>query len=231
MRLVLALFTALAISALPAEGASRVALSKVATQAGYAERWSPAEGSVVLSRAGMVVVLRPGALVYQVNDHDEVADTLPVYTAGDLYVSSALARHLEALARGLSPAPAGAETVPGNETQAHGSLTLEARQLQGAEAIGVYGTAPAGAPVTITLLAIVSSDIPTVVVSRHDAVTDVSGRFGLIVPIASAYERGTILRVVATSAPGVAPASAQLVVDAPNAGETVPLEQQPHRAR
>lgn len=110
-------------------------------------------------------------------------------------------------------------------------LSLDVHQHQGAEAIDVSGSAPPNAPVTITLLATVSSDVPTIVVSRQDVVTDVNGRFGALIPIASAYERGTILRIVATSLPGVVPASAQLVINAPNAGVTVPLEQTPQPAR
>ena len=110
-------------------------------------------------------------------------------------------------------------------------LSLDVRQHQGAEALDVSGVAPPNAPVTITLLATVSTDVPTIVVSRQDVVTDVNGRFGAVVPIASAYERGTILRIVATSLPGVIPASAQFVINAPNSGVTVPLEQTPHGAR
>jgi len=110
-------------------------------------------------------------------------------------------------------------------------LSLDVRQHEGAEAIDVSGSAPPNAPVTITLLATVSTDVPTIVVSRQDVVTDVNGRFGALIPIASAYERGTILKIVATSLPGVIPASAQLVINAPNAGVTVPLEQTPHPAR
>jgi hypothetical protein len=110
-------------------------------------------------------------------------------------------------------------------------LTLNVSQHQGAEALDVNGTAPPNVPVTITLLATVSSDIPTIVVSRQDVITDVNGRFGAVVPIASAYERGTILKIVATSLPGAIPASQQFITNAPNAGVSVPLEQTPHRAR
>jgi len=110
-------------------------------------------------------------------------------------------------------------------------LSLDVHQHQGSEAIDVSGSAPPNVPVTITLLATVSSDVPTIVVSRQDVVTDVNGRFGALIPIASAYERGTILRIVATSLPGVVPASAQLVINAPNAGVTAPLEQTPQPAR
>jgi len=115
-----------------------------------------------------------------------------------------------------------------SDAVAHGSIALEARQHQGAEAIDVEGSAPPNSPVTITLLATVSTDVPTIVVSRQDVVTDVDGRFRAIIPIASAYERGTILKIVATSLPGVIPAAAQLVINAPNAGVNVPLEQTPH---
>lgn len=169
MRTTLVLATALMLSSLPA----------LAAGAG--------NGSVVLSRPGNVVVLRPGG------------------SAGTLVAQSIAV--------------------------AHGFISLVARQQQGAEAIDVEGNAPPNAPVTITLLATVSTDVPTIVVSRHDVITDVNGRFGAIIPIASAYERGTILKIVATSLPGIIPTSAQLVINAPNAGASVPLEQTPHPAR
>ncbi|HET9097166.1 MAG TPA: hypothetical protein VFN37_10920 [Candidatus Baltobacteraceae bacterium] len=218
----------LSLSALPAGAQQREAAARVAAHSGYAYHWSTQGSVLVLSRPGIVVVLRPGSQVYQVNDHTEVADAAPSYSRGDLYVTPALAGHLEALARRFSPAAAHSAEILSTDAPAHGSITMEARQLQGAEAIDIEGSAPASAPVTITLLAVVSSDIPTIVVSRHDIVTDVNGRFGAIIPIASAYERGTVLRVVATSSPGVASATAQVVMAAPNNGVTVPLEQLPH---
>lgn len=220
---------ALAVPALPVAAQQREAVAAVAAHSGYAYQWAPQRSVLVLSRPGMVVVLRPGSQVYEVNDQDEVTDAAPSYSRGDLYVTPSLAAHLEALARRLSPTAAhSAEMLSPAQAAAPGSITMEARQLQGAEAIDVNGSAPAGAPVTITLLAVVSSDIPTIVVSRNDVVTDANGRFNAIIPIASAYERGTLLRVVATSTPGVATATSQLVMDAPNNGVTVPLEQLPH---
>jgi len=227
MRTTMALATALALAlpALPAGAASRVPLQRVAAQAGYQYRWSPAGAALVLSRPGTVVVLWPGAQVYQVNDHREVTESAPSYSRGDLYVTPALARHLEALAHRNSPSVVtGAASSSTYDRPAQGAITLEARQLQGSEAIDVEGTAPSGAPVTITLLALVSYDVPTILVSRHDIVTDVNGRFGAVIPIASAYERGTTLRVLATSLSGVASAQAQLTTGAPNAGVSVPLD-------
>ncbi len=220
---------ALSLPALPAGAQQREAAATVAAQSGYTHEWSTQGSVLVLSRPGMVVVLRPGSQVYEVNDHDEVADAAPSYERGDLYVTPSLAAHLEALARRISPTAAhNAETVSPAEATAQGSITMEARQLQGAEAINVSGSAPTGVPVTLTLLAVVSSDIPTIVVSRNDVVTDANGRFTAIIPIASAYERGTLLRVVATSTSGIASATSQLVMDPPNNGVTVPLEQMPH---
>jgi hypothetical protein len=129
-----------------------------------------------------------------------------------------------ALPRQSSPAAAAsAEAAATADSPAHGALTLEARQLQGAEAIYVAGSAPANAQVTITLLATVSPEIPTILVSRHDVVTDATGRFGAVIPIASAYERGVVLTVLATSASGDVSPPAHLVTDAPNAGASVPL--------
>lgn len=230
MRTTMALATAaiLALPALAAGAADNVPMHSVAAQAGYQYRWSPVGSALVLSRPGTVVVLRPGAQVYQVNDHDEVANSAPSYSRGELYVSPELAGHLQALARRTSPAAAAdANSSSTYDRPVHGAITLEARQLQGFEAIDVEGTAPAGAPVTLTLLALLSPDVPTVLVSRHDVVTDVNGRFGAVVPIASAYERGTLFRVLATSLTGIASAQAQLVTDAPNLGVTIPLVDQP----
>ena len=220
---------ALGLPALPAGAQARERLAAVAAHSGYAYYWSDEGSAVVLSRPGIVVVLRPGSQVYEVNDQTEVADAAPNFSRGNLYVTPGLAAHLAVLARRFSPSAAhSSETLSTGDTFARGSITMEARQLQGAEAISVEGNAPASAPVTITLLAVLSSDLPTVVVSRNDVVTDANGRFQATIPIASAYERGTLLQVVATSSPGVASAQAQLVVSAPNSGVTVPLEQLPH---
>jgi hypothetical protein len=153
--------------------------------------------------------------------------SLPAFAAGGGSVS--LSRPGSAA---VARPGASARVLAQSDSVAHGAIALEASQHQGAEAIDVTGSAPPNSPVTITLLATVSTDVPTIVVSRQDVVTDVNGRFGAVIPIASAFERGTILRIVATSLPGVIPASAQLVINAPNAGVNVPLEQKtPHPAR
>jgi copper amine oxidase-like protein len=223
--MVLATVVALALPALSAGAADRVPLHRVASQAGYDYRWSPVGTALVLSKPGTVVVLWPGAQVYQVNDHDEVTSSAPTYSHGDLFVAPSLATHLQALARRTYPTVASNAALSStSDRSAQGAITLEARQLQGSESIDVEGTSPPGAPITITLLALVSSDVPTILVSRHDIVSDVNGRFGAVIPIASAFERGTTLRVLATSTSGVASAQAQIITGAPNAGVTVPLD-------
>jgi hypothetical protein len=103
---------------------------------------------------------------------------------------------------------------------------MTAQPIAGSEAISVSGTAPPGSPVTVTLLATVSQDIPTIVVSRHVVVPDSGGNYQTRIPIASAYERGTVLRVFATSG-GQTSAAVQLIVGPPNGGVVVPLEQEP----
>ncbi len=223
---ILATAALLAFSAISAAAAQDVPLEHVAAVAGYRYEWSAAGAAAVLSRPGIYVVMRPGAFVYQVNDHDEVTKIAPKMADGEMFVDGSLARHLEALARSnVADAPA-AVSAPYDRAM-QGSLTLEARQLLGAEAIDIEGTAPAGAPVSISLFALLSPDLPTVLVSRHDIVPDVNGRFKAVIPIASAYERGTVLRVIATSSPGLAPAQAQLVVGPPNPDLTTPLYSNP----
>lgn len=225
MRLIaIATVLALCAPALSSQAQQLVAVRNVAARAGYHYSWSPDNASIVLSRSGIVVVLRPGAPVYQVNDHQEVADAAPAFAHGDLFVTSSLAAHLQALAERADPAPQATDALSPTDTFAHQAISLEARQLQGAEALAVDGSAPPNAPVIITLLAIVSADIPTILVSRHELVTDVNGRYSGVIPVASAYERGTLLRVVATSVSGAGSASAQLVTSQPNAGIDVPLE-------
>ncbi len=219
-----ALAAALSLSMLPAIAAgaqSGVPLATVAARAGLAYRWLGPERSVSLSRPGLVVVLRPGETLYDVNDRVEIADRAPRYTGGDLVVDQSLAAHLERLARTVQSAslrslPATAGSGP--QRTFSGAIQLEARHLPGSEAIAVNGQAPPGAPVTITLLATLSPDIPAVLVSRSDLQSDVNGRFTAIVSTAPDYLRGSTIEVLATSAPGIAPASALVTVGAPKPG-------------
>jgi hypothetical protein len=149
----------------------------------------------------------------------------PVHHAAESSAPKAVVPANKAPGRRISPPAApGAGIAATADTPAPNALTLEARQLQGAEAISVAGNAPAGSPITITLLATVSKDVPTIVVSRHSVVADSSGHFAAVIPIASAFERGTLLNILATSVSGAGSAQAQLITGEPNAGVAVPLE-------
>lgn len=212
-----------------------VSLASIARSTGLTYTWLGVERAVSLIRNGLVIVVRPGDDEYEVNDRVEVTAQVPHYTAGDIYVSPSLARRIEALARVASAraaaaarANAGPSVAPPPSPPLTGSIALEASPLAGSEAIVVNGQAPQAAPITITLFATLSSDIPTVIVSRHDVQADVNGRFQAIIPIASDYFRGSILKVLATSVPGVSSASAQLIVGPPNAGVSVPVEKASH---
>jgi len=203
-------------------------LVAVAGHNGYNLQWLLAERSVRLYRPGLVIVIRPGATMYEVNNRVEFADAAPQYVNGDLLVSPSLAARLARLAS-MAAATASRQSYGGvrsTEAQAavSGPIVLEAHSQLGSEAIAVSGHAPSAAPVTITLLATISPDLPTVLVSRHDVQPDANGAFQATIPIGSDYFRNSILHVLATSAAGATPASATVTVQAPNAGVTVPSD-------
>jgi hypothetical protein len=231
----LALFVLCSLLASPCVAApaqQEIPLSSVARTAHLEYTWLAAERAVQLSGPGIVLVIRPGNNVYDVNDRVETTSIAPRYASNDIYVSSALANHLERLAQQAYLAIANAQAAEqraeaqdeASLAELHGTIVLSVLPLKGAEAVLVTGAAPPSAPVRITLLATLSSDIPNVVVSRHDLNADSEGKFQAIIPIAPDFTRETFLNVLATSGPGVTPASAQILVDAPNAGVKVPWE-------
>lgn len=219
----------------PAQSGAQPATTSLrasASKDGYVLQWLLPTRSVGLFRPGLAIVLRPGAVMYEVNDREEFSDAPPIYKNGDMLISSALAARLAKLAStesGSEGSLASGQSmhITVGRQPASGTISMDVRPLHGSEAVSISGHTPANAPVTITLLATISSDLPTVVVSRHETQPDVNGNFQTTISIASNYERNTILHVVATSVAGVTPASAQLIVGPPNAGETVPFESQP----
>lgn len=207
-----------------------VSLSTVAARDGYRLQWLLPDRAAALYRPGVVIVLRPGSLLYDVNDRVEASDVAPRYVNGDVIVSQHFVTRLRELALARVPArneqPSAESSVASNF---RGALSVQMQPLHGDEAVTVSGQAPAGAPVTLTMLATISSDIPTIVVSRADVQPDVNGHFSARVPIASDYYPGSTLRVLATSAPGVTPATAEVTVGPPNADLTLPADQWPPR--
>jgi hypothetical protein len=197
--------------------------------------WLAVSRSVQLSGPDIVVVIRPGDNLYDVNERVETTSVAPRYASNDIYVSPQLAAHIETLARQAWQRLANAQNAQRRaETQdvqslyeLHGTIVMNVTQLKGAEALMITGQAPPSAPIRITLLATLSSDIPDVLIGRHDLTSSTDGAFQAIVPIGPDYTQQTFLHVTATSGPNVAPASAQILVDAPNAGVKVPWEQIP----
>lgn len=232
-----ALFTAalFALTAATAAAAQGVSLSWIAHRDGYTLQWLQPDRSASLARPGLVIVVRPGAVMYEVNNRVEFTDQAPRYSNGDLYVSPTLAARLAHLATMTSNTAGQRTSVVGgaapNEQQITGTISMNVQPQSGSQAISVSGHAPADAPVTITLLATVSSDIPTIVVSRQSVQPDSNGNFQAVITTAPDYLPGTLLRILATSVSGVTPASAQLTIGQPNGNVTVPLEQTPNRAR
>ncbi|HVN68610.1 MAG TPA: stalk domain-containing protein [Candidatus Binatia bacterium] len=215
-----------------------VPLASVARSAHLDYEWLTATRAVQLSGPGIVLVIRPGDYLYEVNDRVETTAVVPHYYNNDIYVSRALANHLINLARQgqlavdaavsqavrAAAAEAQQARTDTNVEQLRGSIVLNVTPLKGAEAVLVTGTAPPTAPVMITLLATLSSQLPNVLLSRHTLTAGQDGRFQAIVPIASDYMRDTFIHVLATSLPGITSASAQLLVQEPNQGLKVPAE-------
>jgi len=220
----LVLFGTIALGSNAQAQNARVSLTAVASHSAYNLQWLLPERSVRLYRPGLVIVIRPGDREYDVNDRVEFTDAAPAYVNGDILVSTSLAARLRRLgAMAVSPAAVSGMRSVAAAPPATGSITLDALRTQGTQALTVTGRAPAGSPVTITLLATISPDLPTVVVSRHDVQPDASGQFEAVISTAPDYLRGSLLQVVATSA-GATPASTTITLDAPNAGVTVPFD-------
>ncbi len=220
-----------------ADSAQSVPLATVARAAHLQYTWLSASRAVQLSGPGIVLVIRPGDNLYEVDDRVEVTAVTPRYISNDIYVSRKLANHINQLAwqaqRLASIQEAQVASAVNtmlqqvNAPELHGTIVLNVTQLQGAEALLVTGDAPPSAPVRITLLATLSSDVPNVLLSRHDLTAGPDGKFQAIVPIAPDYLRDSFIHVLATSLPGVISASSQLLIHPANAGITVPVEAYP----
>lgn len=237
-QLVLLLFCGLlSTQSVGASTEQRVPLASVAHAAHLQYAWLAATRAVQLSGPGIVLIIRPGDNLYDVDDRVETTADTPTYTSNDIYISQALATHIIQLARhavqivSAQEAQAANEVIEeqqqANSVALHGTIVLNVTPLKGAEAVLVTGTAPPMAPVLITLLATLSSDLPNVVLSRHALTAGPDGNFQAIVPIAPDYMRDSFIHVLATSSPGVVSASSQLLVEAPNPGANVPVETWP----
>ena len=206
----------LALIALPANAGAAsdtVSLQHLAATEGYTMRWLGPERSVSLNRDGIAVVLRPGTVLYDVNSRVETADAAPVVTStGDLLISAGLASRLRAIAKQTTVDP---QTPTGRVSQvtvpARGTIAIDAHEVAGHHALSVVGSAPRNALITLTLLATLAPDLPTVLLSRNDVQADVNGRFSTVVPLAPDHLAGSHVTLVAT-AEGVSPVTVRMVM-------------------
>ncbi len=230
MKLLPAFIAAVLVSlASPAVAQTRmVSLHDTAARAGYQYVWLAAEQAASLTRPGMVILVRPGNQFYEVNDRSEAASAIPRSAGSDILVPPSLAQRIRLLAAPRTEAQA-AQMAPLTitETPVLGALSLSVTNAEGQEAIVVSGRGPSLAPVQLVLVGTLSSEIPTVLISRHDLRIGRSGRFSTTIPIAPNFSRGTILTVRATSLDTVASAEAKLLVGSPNPHVTVPAEKLP----
>lgn len=232
-----AAFTAVTPAAVQARD---VALSRVASQLGYAYSYLGPEDAVSLTKPGLTIVVRPGERLFDVNDRTEaMPGPAPRFFEHDLFVSSAFIARLRVLAASAGGPTARAaaavtpSTVVAAATYISGAIgELVVRQVPGRQEVDVSGKAPSGnLPITLTLIGTFSSEIPDTVLSRRQVFTDDDGHFRTAVSIAPGYLRGAYLTVVASSVPGVASASFRFEMKAPNGDVPVPAEQTPRSLR
>lgn len=193
---------AFALIATPvAASASGVSLRSVAAKDGYTMRWLGPERSVCLSRNGIVVVLRPGTVLYDINSRQEIADAPPVATgSGDLSISNALAARLRALAQSAwTPATPTGRAIVAVQPDPQGEIVVSAQMFPGRHALSVNGSAAPNARVTLTLFATLAPDLPTVFLRRNDLQADITGRFAAVVSLAPDYFAGSSVTLYATS--------------------------------
>jgi hypothetical protein len=106
------------------------------------------------------------------------------------------------------------------------AVSLDLHQVPGSYRIAVSGKAPASTPVVLTLLGTVSSDLPDLVLNRRFIVSDAAGNFNVVVSPAGDYFTNGLLTLVASSPSGATLAKSQIVLKAPNAGVSVPNEEE-----
>jgi hypothetical protein len=226
VRLAFALTFIAAVAAPAVAAEPSIPLARIAAENGYAYAWLAGEGAVSLSRPGVVVVLRAGQKLYRVGDRVVSADRAPYYDGTDLVVSAAVAANLHRLAQAfpLPPAPLAPPTQTAPIT---GTLSVEARQVAGRDAIAIRGRGPADAPVFVTLTGEISRDLPVVVLSRITTRVAPDGSYAADIGISSAPPPGTVVVATVTSVTGVKPSSARVVLAATSPAVVSPLDQLP----
>jgi hypothetical protein len=214
-------------------------LAPAAAKLGYHYAYLGPEDAVSLSRPGVVVLVRPGERLFDVNDRTEAMDIAPRFESSDLVVSDAFVARLRQLAA-IGQAQAGndhafatrnAATRPEPADRTGSISGLAAHQIDGTQDIFVSGKAPAYLPITLTLVGTFSTEVPDVVINRSQVSSDATGAFSADVPIAPAFYRGARLTVIASSSPGISIAKTRLEAKAPNRDTPITADEEPKSIR
>jgi hypothetical protein len=211
----------------------QTSLMTAAYELGYAYSYLGPEDAVALTKPGVTIVIRPGERLFDVNDRTEAMEgSAPRFSHSDIFISDALFARLRQLSAKYPSQSTGERAIVVQNgsavTNVSGAIAqLYLAQVPGKLDIAVSGKAPGNLPITLTFYATLTTQIPDVVVSRNEIVSDANGTFKTDITPASAYYYGGILTVVASSVTGVTPAKSQIVLKAPNDATIVPndLEQ------
>lgn len=232
-----AFFTAALFPLAAAAGPSATALATVARQLGYHYAYLGPDDAVSLSRPGLQIVVRPGTPLFDLNDRSvPIEGAAPFYKDGEVFVSPELVSTLRRLAAESAPPPRTADIRPAElpiaKLPAHVAIVgLKATHVEGSQALAVTGTAAPGAPITLHLMARLSSSIPDVSVSRTRVVADRNGFFSARVSIAPVYFNGALLTVVANGEGDSTRSVTAEVNEFPNGHTKVPSEDMPRAMR
>ncbi|GAC1357903.1 MAG: hypothetical protein NVSMB31_18350 [Vulcanimicrobiaceae bacterium] len=211
----------LGVSAAAAE--RMFSLREIAAQNGFNYSWLLGEQAAAIERPGVIMVIRPGNPLYEINDASVFASSTPRSAGTDILIPDSIVRRIRSFAGvQTSSAVLHVESLSMAQAPISGALSLNVSAADGQEAVVVAGTGPSSAPVTLTVFTSVSPEIPDIILSRHDLVIDRSGAFSATISIAPDFLRGSLLTVRATSLDGVSPAQAHLLVGPPNPHYTVP---------
>jgi hypothetical protein len=199
------------------QAASMLALTGVARAYGFTYASESTQAAAELARPGVSLLLRAGDLRYQLNDDVRYLGRAPVYKDNQLYVDASFERVLAELAAKHpwpDPAfpPAGVAVVAPASAPA---LTIGAYYVDGTESIDISGSGPAGVPVTVTLKARMSRDLPIVTVDRAIVITDRDGKYDVVVPAGSIALQNTTF-FASASGRGLEPVTAHVEIQKPN---------------
>lgn len=227
---------ALSLATSPAAAAGDlVPLARLAPELGYTYTWVAAESAVALTKPGLYVLVRTGNSLYDVNDHIESTPQAPVYANNDILIGTSLAARLRSLASAPAPRSGIANPIDVQPSFAaaptHGTLTVAAVPTNTSDAFIVSGTGPANAPLTITVSADITQDIPRVVLSRTNIETDAAGNYSARISTAPLHLQHSIVLVSASSAPGVTEAYTSFELGKPNPKMAHPVDEVPHDYR